>query len=191
MIPTIAGVGLGGYSALATQEKRYRELMTEQAMVAQEFSEAEIRHDKLNRLIQSLQQKQGVWRTPKRVMFLVEYPSPSIFMRGQFPSPHYMHIPLMNDSIHFYLQANDNQLSELVDRLIERYPQSDVIVQVRILECLKNLPAYVHRERLEQVEHKIREFAKPLTQDSNQTVAERALHTLRAYDLPRQQVEEE
>ncbi|MFN3150414.1 hypothetical protein [Bremerella sp.] len=181
VIPTVAGALFGICAAFAMHQQRFHDLMAQQAVEIQELSNAELRRDRLKQLSESLQKKQQEWQSTQSVIAMVEGPGPyAIFSQVDVPG-RFTHIPVVKDSIHFYAQASDEQLEELVNQLVQRYPAAEESVQLRILACLGSLPAYVNRERLEDLESKIIGFAGPIQQDSRKKIADSAQKVLEAY----------
>ncbi|PQO36985.1 hypothetical protein C5Y96_07435 [Blastopirellula marina] len=135
VLPTIAGMIFAVYSAFAAQDKRYRDLMAEQAMLIQECSEAEARMSKLSRAEQSFDGAVTRWNSPDAVLSEIKTTNPTVHWGER-------------DLVYFFLQANDHQLHELVDLLAKEYPDSHPAIQARILECLRSFPEYVIAEHL-------------------------------------------
>ena len=181
VLPTAAGALFGVCAAFAMHQQRFDDLMAQKAVEIQELSNAEMRRDQLKKLSESLQKKQQEWQSVERVIAMVESPGPfEIFSRFDVPR-RFSQVPVVKDSIHFYTQASDQQIEELVSQLIQRYPAADESAKLRILACLQNLPAYVHSERLIGIKSKIIEFADPLQQDAHKGIAESAQDVLQAY----------
>ncbi len=181
VLPTAAGASLGICTAFVRHEQRFHDLMAQKSIEIQNLSSAELQRDRLKQLSESLQKKQQEWQSVERVIAMVESPGPyEIFSRFDVPR-RFSQVPVVKDSIHFYTQASDQQIEELVSQLIQRYPAADESAKLRILACLQNLPAYVHAERLAGIESKIIEFADPLQQDARTDIAESAQDVLQAY----------
>lgn len=181
VVPTIAGMIFAVYSTFAAQEKRYRDLIAEEATLYQESKITEIRLGNLRRMMEAHHHRQEEWRKPESVLFYIKHMD--LISQGERGSSgvSLLRLPTINDAIYSFTQANDEQLLDLVDLLIEQYPQLEVSIQYRVLECLKNLPAYVRRKRLESVRGKVVEFLEPLKDDPEEAIATQARDTLQAY----------
>lgn len=171
VIPTIAGIAFGAYSAFAAQDKRFRDLMAEKAMLLRESSEAEVRKNKLTRAEHSLEKILAEWNSPEAVLFEIKTRPPAGYSQER-------------DPVYFFLQASDQQLQDLVDLLAERFPDSHREIQIHILECLRSFSGYVVSDRLDGLRGKVREFVEPLQFDSDDRIRQLAIETLYLFNPP-------
>lgn len=178
VIPTVAGIVLGAYSAVAAQDKRFRDLIAEHALVIQECSEAEARHKSLVRIEQAYEEMIAEWNSPDAILIEIRTTNPTVKWARR-------------DPVYFFLQASDQQLDELVDLLAENFPDSHPAIQARILECVKSFPEYVVAERLKGLREKVRRFVEPLQFDSDERIQQLAAETLFAFNSPSPLREEE
>lgn len=172
VIPTVAGIVFSVYSAFAAQDKRFRDLMAEQALLIQECSEVKARMNGLAKAEESLEKLINARNSPESVLFDIEMTLPSWYSMDE------------SGPAYFFLQANDQQLHDLVDLLIERFPDSHPRIKPSILARLSCVPEYVVPERLEGLRDKVRKFAEPLQFDSDERIQQLAAETLFAFNSP-------
>ncbi|PQO27021.1 hypothetical protein [Blastopirellula marina] len=169
VLPTLIAIGCAVYLAFAAQAKAQARLQDQEARIRQDLVAAQQRLARLNRLNASLEIKQLQWKSPFSIVQMVKNPPPkapntqSVFT--------WESLYLVHHSIHFYLQASDEDLRQLVDQLIALYPESRPEVQYRVLDCLEKLPLYM-ADRIEVVRNDIEDFIATLPEDSDPRIQE-------------------
>lgn len=164
VLPTLIAISCAVYLAFAAQAKEQARLQEQEARIRQELAAAHLRLARLNRLNASLEIKQLQWKSPFSIVQMVKNPPPKTpNAQSAFT---WESLYLVSHSIHFYLQASDEDLRQLVDQLIAIYPESRPEVQYRVLDCLGKLPMYV-ADRVEVVRKDIEDFIATLPENSD------------------------
>ncbi|RCS52866.1 hypothetical protein DTL42_08535 [Bremerella cremea] len=164
VLPTLIASGCAVYLAFAAQAKEQARLQEQEARTRQELAAAQLRLSRLNRMNASLEIKQLRWKSPLSIVQAVKNPPPKT--PSVQSASHWEPLYLVRNSIHFYLQASDEELQQLVSQLIAIYPESRPEVQYRVLDCLEKLPAYV-ADRSELVRKEIEDFLATVPEDSD------------------------
>ncbi|PQO32540.1 hypothetical protein DTL21_20230 [Bremerella cremea] len=159
VVPTVIAISCALYLTFDAQAKEHARLLEEAAVAKQALAAAENRRDRLNRLNASLDIKQAQWRSPESIVLMVKARLPR--MPGA-PPDYWEPLYLVHPSMHFYIQATDDDLKQLVARLIEVYPDLQPEAKFRALDCLAKLPNYFLPHRVELVRPEIQEFAERL-----------------------------
>ncbi len=169
VLPTLIAISCAVYLAFDAQAKEQTRLQDEEATHRLLLLSAQNHLSRLNRMNASLEIKQLQWKSPLSIVQMVKNPPPATFnSQSAFT---WVSLFLVHDSIHFYLQASDEDLQQLVDQLIAIFPESRPEVQYRVLDCLEKLPLYV-ADRMEPVRKDIEDFLAKLPENSDPRMQE-------------------